>query len=110
MPAALSVDLRCRVVAALGKACRVRKWLSGSASARQRQALACPTEHARFGGGGPRWAGIVVPLASRSTLLFCSTTSRRRPTCPWPSLNGRLSRRGIKTSLSAITRCSHVMA
>ncbi len=80
MPAALSVDLRRRVVAAL------------------EQGLSCSQVAERFGvnpASASRWrarlgtygsvaeapmGGVVAPPISRSTLLFCSTTSHRSPT------------------------------
>ncbi len=51
MPAALSVDLRRRVVAALEQGLSCSQVAERFGVSRQRQP-ARPTEHARFGGGG----------------------------------------------------------
>lgn len=108
MPAALSVDLRRRVVAALeqGLSCSQvaeRFGVSPASASRWRARLSTHGSVAAVPMGGDRRSASLEEHAP-VLLDHIAQTPDLTLTLTLTELKGRLSRRGIKTSLSAIAR------
>jgi transposase len=104
MPAALSVDLRSRVVAALeqGLSCTqvaARFGVSPASASRWRSRLHIRGSLAADSMGGDRWS---ARLAEHAPFLLDQVA--RTPDLTLAELQARLRRRGVEASLSAIAR------
>jgi transposase len=104
MPAALSVDLRTRVVAALeqGLSCTqvaARFGVSPASASRWRSRLQSSGSVAASPMGGDRWS---ARLAEHAPFLLDQVAEQ--PDLTLAELQARLRRRGVTASLSAIAR------